>query len=206
VRESPIEFTPTPNVTAVVELAKAATRDRALRGPDIQTDAGRLAREMKASGQRTFGILPASPIDLVPLMTELGYALALLTDALVLSLLPERTAGVLEVGTKGSSDIYAAMLAPMVVALAPERVAPPGEKDRGIRAMMDFMKDRGDAFGHMFVDLSGCVRPGELLGAVGLLDRFIVVGHVGNTTETDLVNVVRHLPQQASLGVLLIQG
>jgi hypothetical protein len=183
-------------------VADADARPDGLEPVPVDVDCARLARMLKHSSRRRVGLVPASKgTPVLAFMLELSMALNALTQTLVLMLDPERS--LVPQGTPEGAFVYARSMAPGVVALAPFAVAPPGAKVENIRILYQFAGKRDDSFGHVLVDLTGCARPGELAGAIDLVDGIIVIGRAGKTTSGELQKMVRRLPDELSLGVLL---
>ncbi len=185
-------------------LAGHPDRDQAL---DVDVDGARLAREIKHSKRRRIGLLPANAhVSTLPVAIALGQALAALTEELVLVLDPER---VLSPELRGGSVVETVFAAPFgqgVCCLAPFAPSPTGAKVEGIKLLLRFAEAQPQGFGHVFADLSGCARPGELLGALRVLDGIIVVGPAGRCTEAELRVAASRVPDDLALGVLLVEA
>ncbi|HTJ85563.1 MAG TPA: hypothetical protein VL400_27790 [Polyangiaceae bacterium] len=197
-------FVSVADMTAVLALVAQAESAHADLVPDIDIDSARLARELAHSERHRIGILPAAPCDAPAVATSVGLALGTITEAMVVVLLPEQpSAKDAAAAVPGRRSARAAWLGPSLVAIAPSAVAPVGEKERGIAALVDFIEMRADSWRHVLVDLTGCERPGELLGILSLLDGIIVVGRAGRVTDTELARATRLVPQHLRVGVLL---
>lgn len=180
----------------------------------IDVDCGRIARQVRHSARKIIGLLPtdarAYPL---PFARQLGFALSRLTQQLTVILDPEQQAGLSREACPPDGPLYYAQVAaPSVVVVAPYDVAPDGAKFEMVRLLMQFVgngmdmaiaQGRPEPYGQILVDLSGCRRPGELLGAVRFLEGIILVGRSGVTTERDIERAVRVVPEELNLGVLL---
>lgn len=165
----------------------------------------RLARELKHAERRHVGLMPVGRSVPIPQVArDLAQALALLEQRLVLVLDPERRSVGDGAPARGVATTEAAVVAPGVVALAPARIAAPGAKFEALRALVRFADAEPDQWGLALLDLSGCTRPGELLGAFDAIDVVVLVGKVGDTTEAGLRRAARALPPDTNLGVLLV--
>ena len=180
----------------------------------IDVDCARLARQLRHSARTTIGLLPTDArAQALPFARQLGFALSRLTRALVIILDPEQRSGLSrEVCPADGPLTYAQVAAPSVAVVSPYDVAPDGAKFEMVQLLMQFLRDgmalataqgRPEPYGHVLVDLSGCRRPGELLGAVRFLEGIILVGKSGVTTERDIERAVSIVPDELRLGVLL---
>jgi hypothetical protein len=171
----------------------------------IEPDLARLARELKHERRRHVGLLPVGrAVPISEVARDLGQALALLLQRVVLIFDPERrSVGGGDEGT-GRSATEAAVVAPGVVALAPFRIAVPGAKFESLEALVRFAEGEPEQWGLALHDLSGYTRPGELLGAIDVLDSVVLVGKVGHATDLGVKRAAHSLPPGTSLGVLLV--
>lgn len=171
----------------------------------IDVDCARVARVLKHTSRGRFGLLPASRGALVqPFARQLGLALARMTQTLSVVLDPEQRSGF--VPSEGARTLYFAhAAAPNVAVLCPERKAPTGAKLEMVSVMLSFVEQSPDMYGNILIDLFGCTMPGELGGAVRILDGIVVVGRAGQTTEDDLIRVRRVVPDELDVGVVLTE-
>jgi hypothetical protein len=170
--------------------------------PRVDVDCAKLARQLRHSARTTVGLLPTSERARVqPLATELAFALSLLTETTSIVLDPEQASGTPPV--HDGTLLYAHVPARSVVALVPFSRAPAGAKFEVVKLMLQLLERDRPSFGHVIVDLSGCRFPGELLGAVSLLDGIIVVGPSGEATERELLDTAKLIPSALNLGVVL---
>jgi hypothetical protein len=199
-------------------LAVVAEAEQALAEGDVvvDVDCARLGRQIRHSARGVIGLLPAGPDPLVqPFARQLGFALSRLTQALTLVLDPEQGAGFSPAlaDPSSSASVYVACPAPSVAIVAPHEVAPVGAKFEMVRVLLHFVEERLRAdggrkarpYGHVLVDLTGCARPGELLGALALLEGIIVVGRAGRVREKELEATLRDVPADLALGVMLTE-
>ena len=197
-------------LSVVAETSYEGTGDDIL----IAVDGARLARQLRHSARTVVGLLPTGPDPLIqPLARQLGFALSRLTQTLTLVLDPEQRSGFsAELADPDSGAfVYAQCAAPSVAVLSPFQIAPMGAKFEMIRVLMQFVDerakhgDRGRPYGHVLVDLTGCQRPGELLGAIQILEGIIIVGRAGQVSETDIRSAVRGVPDELNLGVVITE-
>ncbi len=193
----------------VAETSHEGTGDDIL----ISVDGARLARQLRHSGRGVVGLLPTGPDPLIqPLARQVGFALSRLTQTLTIVLDPEQRSGFSPDLAQPASGafVYAQCAAPAVAVLSPFEVAPMGAKFEMIRVLMQFVEEpsrgnRGEAHGQVLVDLTGCQRPGELLGAIQMLEGIIVVGRSGQVTESEILAAVRGVPDELNLGVVITE-
>jgi len=181
---------------------------------EIDLVSARLARELRDSARQVIGLLPASPTTPIQaLARQLAVAFSRLTRKTVVILDPEATS--VAKGSASSAfhersdhDASHALFAlhridPLIVHSAPDHAAPPGAKAELLKLMLLHVED-SVAYGMIFVDMSGLVWPGEMLAGQARLDGVIVCGHLGKTTEPEIVATSRRVPPELALGVLLV--
>jgi hypothetical protein len=203
--EAQLRTVPVGDMNDVASLVASSAEAWLAEAGQLEPDLARLARELKHAEKRHVGLLPVGREVPIPgVARDLGQALALLLQRVVLVLDPERrSVGGGEQGT-GRSATEAAVVAPGVVALAPFQIAAPGAKFESLKALAQFADREPELWGLALHDLSGCTRPGEFLGAIDVLDSVVLVGKVGHTTDGAVRQAARSLPPGASLGVLLV--
>lgn len=209
-----LPWLPAPDMAALLGVVAETSHSKAEDDVLIAVDCARLARQIRHSARSVIGLLPAGPEPLVqPVARQLGFALSKLTQTLTLVLDPEQTSGFSpeRAHPEAGALVYVQCAAPSVAVLAPSELAPVGSKFEMVRVLLHFVEERmkpgsrGRAYGHVLVDLSGCARPGELLGALAILDGIIVVARAGRATEKDLSLALREVPSHLNLGVLLTE-
>lgn len=207
---------PASDMTELLEAVAEASRADAEDDPFIDVDCARIARQVRHSGRSVIGLMPAGPDPRIqPFALQLAFALSRLTQTLTIVLDPEHRAGFSssQRSAESSALVYVSPAAPGVAVLAPHEVAPVGAKFEMVRVLLHFVEERmkvggsqrGRPYGHVLADLTGCARPGELLGALALLDGIILVGHAGRTREHDIESATREVPRDLFLGVVLTE-
>jgi hypothetical protein len=180
----------------------------------IDVDAARLARQLRHSARTVIGLLPTGPDPQIqPLALQLGFALSTLTQTLTLVLDPEQRAGFTAALAKPESGafVYTQSAAAGVAILTPFQLAPTGAKFEMVKVLLQFVEERSKSsaharpYGHVLCDLTGCTRPGELLGAIQLVDGIIVVGRSGLVTEKEIMSAAAGVPRELNLGVLITE-
>lgn len=203
--ESALDTVRVGDMNDVASLVASAAEAWHAEAGHIEPALARLARDLKHEERRHVGLMPVGrEVPIPQVARDLGQALALLSQRLVLVLDPERRSVGVEAPGAGALATEAAVLAPGVVALAPSRVAAPGAKFESLKALVRFADGEPEQWGLALLDLSGCTRPGELLGAFDAIDVVVLVGKVGDTTDAALRRAARALPPEANLGVLLV--
>ncbi|MFO0550492.1 MAG: hypothetical protein U0271_19005 [Polyangiaceae bacterium] len=173
-------------------------------GDGLELGAARVARSLLAAKRRVIGLYPASPqTKPYEIAGEIARAIAVATTSIVVVLDPER------VGAAGvdatATPVSARLLSPGVVALVPFDTAPPGAKVEVVKVLLHFVEQERSAFEIVLIDLSGCARPGELLGVQRLLDGIVVVGRSGRVDEAELKRASASIPRDLDLGVVLAE-
>jgi hypothetical protein len=177
---------------------------------EIDLASARLARELRDSARRVIGLLPASrttPVQSIAKQLAIAFSRltrkqAVILDPEALSVAKERVEEDSEEAPRSHTLFASRRIDPLIVVCAPERAAPPGAKAELLKLMLRHV---GDQLPHgiVFVDMSGLVWPGEMLGAQARLDGVIITGHAGRTREPELTHTARRVPPELSLGVLL---
>lgn len=169
---------------------------------DLDVTAARLAREITGSSRRVIGLLPAGPsTDALTLAEPLSRAVVTLVARFAIVLDPERRTAPREAPEGGAA--LARALAPGVVLVAPKTDTAPGAKAEGIKALLGFAAQQTEAWRVLFVDLSGCTLPGEILDVLPLVDGVLVVGRAGHATASELTRATARVPEELRLGVVL---
>lgn len=203
--EAQLRTAPVGDMNDVASLVASSAEAWLAEAGHIEPDLARLARELKHAERRHVGLLPVGrAVSIAEVARDLGQALALLLQRVVLVLDPERrSVGGGDRGT-GRSATEAAVVAPGVVAVAPFRIAAPGAKFESLQALVHFAEGEPDQWGLALHDLSGYTRPGELLAAIDVLDSVVLVGRIGYATDVAVRRAARSLPPETNLGVLLV--
>jgi hypothetical protein len=166
---------------------------------EIDLACARLARELRDSARTTVGLLPASkgtPVQAIA--KQLAVAFSRLTRARVVILDPEATTA----GPASHALFAIRSIDPLISLCVPHHAAPPGAKSQLLRLMLRHVDDHIEHQA-VFVDMSGLVWPGELLGATARLDGVIITGRAGSTREPELVETAARVPPELAMGVLL---
>lgn len=169
---------------------------------ELDLTAASIARQITSSARRVVGLLPASPrSDPLALVGPVGRGVVMLDARFVIVLDPERRAAPREVNVEGVAT--ASALAPGVVLVSPRETRAPGAKAEGIKELLSMTRQRQDAWRVVFVDLTGCALPGELLDVLPLMDSVLIVGQSGKATERELKRTTARVPPELLMGIVL---
>lgn len=200
-KETASDFVPLSGMDGAIRLATGGPDPTA--GTELDIAAARVARDLASTSRRVIGLLPAGPGgDPFKVVEQLVRAMVLVSTQMAIVLDPEKRLANAE--AIGDAPILGKAIARGVVAIAPRVVSPPGAKSAGIRELLAFVFERAEVWRVTFVDLTGCVLPGELLDVLALLDGIIVVGRTGKCTEADLKRASSRVPAELALGVVLV--
>jgi hypothetical protein len=194
-------------VTALGEvLQRSATLKRAAavekEAADVGAECGWLARQLKTSGRRLVGLLPATKqTDVIGLATSVGAALTLIVHGVVIIADPNQRSVTSEL-PKGTA-IACAMLGPRLVTLTPTERPSDGGRLQAVKELLEFVGPETEAVTAVLLDLSSFALPGELLGVIGLVDGIVIVGPAGRVTEAELLVASRRVPAEMNMGVVL---
>ena len=194
--------------SAVLEAAGIpVVRDRD--APGVRAECMRVARRLRLTGRRVFGLTPVDPRAAVPpVAVQLGVALMELGGSTVAYLdantrwpalaLPsgQDTAG------DGDGPFSTRWLFESLALLVPRTEA------RAVDAVPQLERllfDGVEIFEYVLVDLTGFDRLGELEGAVDLMEQVILVASAGRTRETDILEYQMRLGADRILGALLVE-
>ncbi|NUP11640.1 MAG: hypothetical protein HOW73_36805 [Polyangiaceae bacterium] len=170
---------------------------------ELDVTAARLARDISSSARRVIGLLPAGPTsDALSLAEPLGRGVVMLDGRFSVVLDPERRSVPADAPSGGVA--IARALTAGVVLIAPNETMRPGAKAEGIKQLLGVVRQREDTWRAVFVDLSGCALPGELLDVLPLFDGIVIVGRSGKATETELRRSSARVPSELNMGVVLL--
>jgi hypothetical protein len=171
---------------------------------DLDVTAAGIARSLVSSSRRIIGLLPAGKkIDPLVLAEEVGSAIVVLSDCNAVVIDPERRS-LPSNEARGVAGFVASARGQGVVAIAPQHVHPPGAKAEGVKALLDFARQRADGWRIAFIDLTGCALPGEVLDVLPLMDGILVVGRAQKVTEKQVRIACSRVPEDLFLGVALV--
>lgn len=167
----------------------------------IGAECGWLARQLKGSGKRLIGLLPASArTDVLGLAATVGGAITMIAHDVVVVADPDQRS---VTGALPASGVVACSFASArLVTLVPIERARDGARLEAVKALLDFVGDSSDVT-TVLVDLSSFVLPGELLGVIGMVDGIVIVGSAGRVTDRELLSASNRVPPEVNLGVVL---
>lgn len=181
----------------------------------IDPDCARLARQLKHSGRRQIGVLPASSAtDTRPLIFQLALALSKLCRATIVIVDPDlrwpgdptQTDEIAEALISADDPLFfnSRFIERSIALVSPREPAPTGARVDILKIMLQHLEVASTNFAMVLVDLSSFPWVGEFLVAIELLDGVLVAGKSGKTTEDDLLRHAELLPSDLDIGVLLI--
>lgn len=169
---------------------------------EVGPECGWLARQLKVANKRRIGLLPASArTDVLPLAEQVGGALRMINDTLVVIIDPDQRSASSGMPTQGA--VACAVHSNGLVSLTPVARPADGLRLEAVKALLAFVGESSEQISAVLVDLSSFARPGELLGVLDLLDGIVVVGAAGRVTEQELVTTSQRVPADINLGVVL---
>jgi hypothetical protein len=170
----------------------------------VRAECIRVARRLRVSGKKIFGLLPAANDVAVPpigvqlglAMTEVSGATAAFVDANL------RWPAISEIaGDPDERWIYSTKwLRGTLALLTPTRA---GAAGAGLPQLARLIQQSTELFAHVLVDLTGYRKIGEHLAAIEMCDGVVVVARAGRTREDVLLRVRHELADQL-LGVVLV--
>lgn len=189
----------------VLRVVAESHREDRLAAKEIDVDAARVARLLKHSARTRIGLLPVNRrANLPSFALELAAALGAITQRMILVVDPEQASGF--IAPRETEALYfACSPIPYAAVLCPTTRAPMGARFEMVRVMLQLIDQDSDTFGHALVDLSGCVWPGELLGAMRYVDGIVLVGSAGTTKESQILDLHRQIPSDLNLGLVLTE-
>ena len=168
----------------------------------IGAECGWLARQLKTSGKRLIGLLPASArTDVMGLATTVGGALTMIVHDVVIVADPDQRSAVGTLPTTGT--VACAFASARLVTILPVERPRDGTRLQAVKALLEFVGSSSDDIAHVLIDLSSFVLPGELLGVIGMVDGIVIVGSAGRVTDAELLSANSRIPPEVNLGVVL---
>lgn len=199
-------FEPVTALGEVVQRSASLKQAAHLEGGaiDVGAECGWLARQLKTSGRRLIGLLPATKhADVIGLATSVGAALTLIVHGIVLIADPDQRSVTSEL-PKGTR-VACAMSSSRLAMLTPTERPRDGARLQAMKELVEFIGPETEAVTLVLIDLSSFTLPGELLGVIGLVDAIVIVGHAGRVTEAELLRASRRVPAEMNLGVVLTE-
>jgi hypothetical protein len=178
--------------------------------PRVRAECARIARRLRASGARVFGLVPIDDQTAVPPVgVQLGVALMHLSGATVAYVdanthLPALQPATLELRPEEQEDrspFLTRWIQQSFALLLPRARAQPGETAKLLERVLF---DGIELFQYVLVDLTGFDVVGELEAALRSVDQLILVGRAGHTRENDVLRRRDELQDERVLGVLLV--
>lgn len=178
-------------------------------GPMVRAECMRIARRLRAAGEKIVGLIPAADdVAVPPLALQIGGALCDLTGATVAYVdanvrYPSLSAiaGEETTGADGDSVFSTRWLRGSLAVLTPHGSKRPGE---AVPQLARLLVTGVDLFHHVLVDLTGFDVLGEHGSAAACMDAVMLVGRAHHTRERDLLRFRAEMPEKRFLGVLLV--
>jgi hypothetical protein len=176
--------------------------------PRVHTECVRIARRLRLSGRRVFGLWPSgADVAVPPLAIQLGVALVELSGATVAYVDANvRRPAVSELVAgrprDGDETIFATRWLRGSLALLTPTEA--GDAGAGVPQLRRVIERGTELFAHVLVDLTGFDQFGDHLSAVDLVEGVLLVGRAGRTREKELLRLAWQLAPEQNLGVLLV--
>jgi len=178
---------------------------------EVRDECIRVARRLRVSGGKIFGLLPAgNDVAVPPIGVQLGLALTEVSGATIAFVdanlrWPAISAildgDVADGGGRAGDAAYATRwLRGTLALLTPPRA---GAAGAGLPQLAQLIQHSTELFEHVLIDLTGFRKIGEHLAAIEMCDSVIVVARAGRTRE-DVFLRVRHELGRQLLGVLLV--
>ena len=206
-------FQPVASIGELLARSKAIAGDRAGKGQtspeavsadaggEIGAECGWLARQLRTSGKRLIGLLPASSqTDVLGLAATVGGALTMIIHDVVIIADPDQRSvtGELPSGAAVACSFVSARLITIVPVERPRE----GARITAVKTLLELVGQTNDVAA-VLLDLSSFVLPGELLGVIGMVEGIVIVGRAGRVTDAELLSASRRVPAEMNLGVVL---
>lgn len=168
----------------------------------IGAECGWLARQLKTSGKRLIGLLPASPrTDVMGLAATVGGALTMIVHDVVILADPDQRSAAGALPQDGT--VACSFASGRLVTIVPIEKPRDGTRLQGVKALLEFVGTSSDQVSQVLVDLSSFVLPGELLGVIGMVEGIVIVGSAGRVTDAELLSASSRVPPEVNMGVVL---
>ncbi len=178
----------------------------------VHAEAVRIARRLHASRQKVIGFIPATErVAVPPVALQLGSALVELTGATIAFVdanvrypaLAGAAAGEADQGEpRGDHQVFETRwLRGSLAVLTPRGAERAGE---AVPALARLLLDGIELFEYVLVDLTGFALLGEHASAAACMDAVVLVGHAHQTREKHMLRLLREVPENRFLGVLLV--
>jgi hypothetical protein len=168
----------------------------------IGAECGWLARQLKTSGKRLIGLLPASPrTDVMGLAATVGGALTMIVHDVVILVDPDQRSAAGALPTEGA--VACSFASGRLVTVLPVERARDGTRLQAMKALLEFVGTSSDEVSQVLVDLSSFALPGELLGVIGMVEGIVIVGSAGRVTDAELLSASSRVPPEVNMGVVL---
>ena len=178
------------------------------RSGELKAACAKIARRIHREQVQVIGFVPGDDqVAVPPVLIQLGFALCDLTGATVAVVDANvRYPGLPSLNRGRSVDhedsvFSTRWLGGSLALLSPPRVESAGEV---VPQLARVLVDGADLFAHVLVDLTGFELLGEHANAAAGMDGVAIVARAHHTREQQLVDLVRSLPQERFLGVLLV--
>jgi hypothetical protein len=180
--------------------------DKDVRG--VRAACMRVARRLRASEQRVFGLVPVDDrVGVPPVAVQLGAALMDLSGATVAYVDANVHWPALAIdGTRAEDEhsLFATRWLFQSLALVTPRFA--SSAGDNVPRLRWLLSDGGELFQYWLLDLTGFQPLGELPEALDLVDRVIAVANAGDCREADVLRLLADIPGDRLLGTLLVGG
>jgi hypothetical protein len=175
--------------------------------PLVRAECIRIAGRLRQTGERVFGLLPASnDVAVPPIGVQLGLALAEVSGATVAFVdanLRWPAISALAADSSSEDSAYAVRwLRGALALLTPPRA---GAAGAGLPQLARLIQQSSELFALALVDLTGFRKIGEHLAAIEMCDGVVVIARAGHTREDVLLRVRHELGPQLA-GVVLLGG
>jgi Mrp family chromosome partitioning ATPase len=175
--------------------------------PAVRAACLRVAQRLQHAERRIIGLLPSSPDIGVPAIgVQLGLALAEVSSGTVAFVdanlrWPAISQLAQDEPRRDEGAFATRWIRGSLALLTPPRA---GQAGAGVPQLAHIIREGGQLFGHVLVDLSGFKRLGEHLAAIEMTDGVVIVSRAGRTREDELLRLQHELPASRNLGVLLL--
>jgi len=178
----------------------------------VHAEAVRIARRVHAARQKVIGFIPATDrVAVPPVALQLGSALVELTGATIAFVdanvrypaLAGTASGEAGQGEpRGDHLVFETRwLRGSLAVLTPRGAERAGE---AVPALARLLLDGIDLFEYVLVDLTGFALLGEHASAAACMDAVVLVGNAHQTREKHILRLLREVPENRFLGVLLV--
>jgi len=173
----------------------------------VHAEAVRIARRVHAARQKVIGFIPATDrVAVPPVALQLGSALVELTGATIAfvdaNVRYPALAGTASGEPRGDHLVFETRwLRGSLAVLTPRGAERAGE---AVPALARLLLDGIDLFEYVLVDLTGFALLGEHASAAACMDAVVLVGNAHQTREKHILRLLREVPENRFLGVLLV--